>query len=262
MTVQDRKKLDSNIMNFLRTGTLGRNITFQASPKAMTVLSQWTEVLCSSCFLSNCKNQSWIKCAKCDKHFHRNCVNSTFDDSDTFICIDCRNIPGLPDLVLEKIFEIYCSDIDGGNLKTLKLVSKQWMNVANLEHLQVFPKLRRNMRMIESKPDYQDVFSDIYQALKWLLRNHKFLARFPRLPTIISRDDRFLSVVRSFLIQGEPDRTYNNIEWYENDMAWYDDSMKNIMSECAFCCYHLSDMTYMINKTRELGIHISVEGPP
>ena len=262
ITIKDRKKLDSNIRNFLRTGTLGKNITFQPSMKTRTVMSQRTETLCSFCFCCNQKNEPLVKCNKCNVKFHQKCIDPNDDLPRPLVCPNCTNNSILPDLALEIIFENYCSNSDDGGLTTLKLVCKRWNNLANIGRFQIFAKLDRCIRKIESKPDYHDVFVDIYRALKWLLRYHKCFIEFPRLPMIIFSNNDFLEVAHSFLIRKEPDRTYNNIDQFQSEAKWYADSMKNIMARFEFGFDHLCDMKFMINSTRDQDIHINASGPP
>ena len=221
------------------------------SETSVKTLNQGTEVKGSSCFLSHRKDTQLVKCNACGDNMH----HSSFESHKN--CVD------LPDLILEKFFEKYCSDSDHeGSLKTIKLVCKKWKNVAELERVTNFAKLGQFIRKIESKPEYQDVLNDVYQAAKWLLRTHDRFVTFPRLPTIVFCDDSFLQVVRSFLITNQPDKTYNNIECYDDERRWYFDCMKNIRSKCAFIFDHREDMDYMMITSIHKGINIDAIGPP
>ena len=174
---------------------------------------------------------------------------------------ECNNTSfHLPVLVLREVFEFYCAG-KNGNLRTLKLVCKNWKEVADdiPKHVLNVLSLSRCMRIIESKPYYEKLYIHIYNALGWLLREHSILNRFPRLPNIIYSNEEFLNAAHSFLIVRNPDRTFNGLEYFNNELEWYDDCLEKFQDKQCFDFDCLEDMKCMLNKTRDLGIHINAK---
>ena len=114
------------------------------------------------------------------------------------------------------------------------------------------------MRLIESKPKYEELYRDIYHALKWLIFEHRsVLKTLPRVPDIIYSRDEFLESAYSFIILQKPDRTFNSFEYFENEDTWYEDCMKKFQDEQCFDFDSIEDMKNILSRTREKGIYIN-----
>ena len=173
----------------------------------------------------------------------------------------CDNISfHFPALVLREVFEFYCAGMNG-NLRTLKLVCKNWKEVADEipRHILNVLSLSNGMRIIESKPEYKKLYRHIYNALLWLLRERSILKRFPRLPNIIYSNEEYLYAAHSFLILRNPDRTFNGLQHFNNELEWYDDCLERFQDKQCFDFDCLEDMKCMLNKTRDIGIHINAK---
>jgi hypothetical protein len=128
------------------------------------------------------------------------------------------------------------------------------------------------MRLIESKPKYEELFRDIYRALQWLICENSVLETIPRVPGIIYSRDDFLDAAYSFIVLQEPDRTFNNLENFANEDAWHEDCMEIFQDRQCFefyrlgfsnkhdaVCTALEDMKTMLNLTRASGIGINAK---